>query len=314
MAITVVEKIESRELTSEKDKDTLKRVYLVYGTEDEYEVAALLPPINSKYMDRDLYVKSQNISWAKGGLNDCWYCEVIYDNDFSFSSNAPPNTASWELDLSGKTEKITNVTSRTYQVNFPTEADVGTAIGLNDNNVEGVDIYVPSGTLTISCTRKSKDITPEYVNNLIMITGSVNGVVYEGNWGSFAVGTLLFTGARLSRANKGLVETQYTFLISPNVTQQTITCYEMSGGGTITGTPLNYDKEGWWYLWLKYRDFPQIKAGETYDPATTPKLKLVSSFHIAKVYPYVDFNEYINLDGVRWLNEVVNTGTGLPQL
>lgn len=305
MSITVIEKIESREFTKTQEKDTLKRVYLVYGTDDEHEVAAMLPPINSQYLDKKLYVSSVNVAWAKGGNNDCWYCEVNYEGDRAGGGKINrPNTGSWQLDLSAKTEKITNTKKLADQTHWPVDADVGTVIGLNDDKVDGVDIYVPAGSLTITAVRKHSDITPAYIQNLIMIEGSVNSADYDGNWGTFAAGSLLFTGASLSRNNAESVQTQYNFLISTNVTGLQVETNLMYSDGSIITTTNSIDKKGWQYLWYAYRDFPVLKSGETYDPNSTPKKRLVSSVHLATVYPEYDFNDYINLEGIRWLNDV----------
>lgn len=299
---TRTEKIESRTLTETPDGLTLKRVYLVQGTTDEFEALNLLPALNSQYLDKNLYVTSRNVAYQSNAENDTWYCNVDYAKKaINNNNNRQANTGSWELDLSAQSVHVQNVRKEADQTNYPNTATVGTIVGLNDNSVEGVDIFAPSGTLTITTWRRPGTVTDEYISNVWGLTGRVNDEAFTGDYGSWNKGEMLFMGPRISRTGNNMVQVQYRFALAKNRDDITFTWYKLQNGEILDNTENNVVKEGWQYLWFRYREFPVAPGGTKYDPNSETKKSLIISGHVSTVYEYGSFSQ-IDLEGIEWLN------------
>ena len=149
--------------------------------------------------------------------------------------------AEYTFETGGGTQHITQSlqTINTYAAPGFTAPDFGGAIGVSDDQVEGVDIT--SRVYQFTETHRFADgvVNAGFKATLFALTGRFNNASFKG----LDAGECLFLGATGSkRGNEKWVIT-YRFAGSPNVTGLTL--------GTITGI----SKWGWDYLWVRYANF-----------------------------------------------------------
>jgi hypothetical protein len=137
------------------------------------------------------------------------------------------------------------------------------AIGVTNDSVEGCDITVPvcafEDTKRISAAAFNTTLKLNYYNQ----TGHVN----SGAWGVFAKGEVLFLGATGRQTGRDSVEITEKFAASPNRNSLTV--------GDITGIA----KEGWHYLWVRYRDAVE----------NSTLIKKPIAVYVERVYDYSSF-------------------------
>jgi len=266
VSITVEEKFDSRNVTSGENA-TAELRFVIRGTTSDIEARVALedatPIFYNLYDDGSALLPRQSISVEPVG-NDIWEGVVrsgvsgglVTTDDFSFS-----------FDTGGGSQHITQslATIGSFSASGTPPA-FGGAIGVTDNNVEGVDITVPVYTFSETYTFEDSLITPSYKMTLFNLTGKVNGYAWKG----FAVGEALFLGASGTKRGFDAWEITYRFAGSPNRTGITV--------GTITGI----SKKGWEYLWIRYADKE--------DTTAKALVKQPLAAYVEQVYEYVDFS------------------------
>lgn len=159
------------------------------------------------------------------------------DQNNDNNGNGPefvPGSLAW--DTSGHTEHITQGIGA--EASVPEDAPYfHEAINVSGDSVQGIDVVRPnlrySETWIMSA---EKAISPEYVDSVYKLTGSVNKFAFR----SFDPGEALFTGAKAQwKGDQPYVAVTFDFDCRPNGTFR---------AGDMTGI----DKKGWEHVWVRY--------------------------------------------------------------
>lgn len=162
------------------------------------------------------------------------------------------NPSSWELsiDTSGGTGKIfqsiNTVKGYSCLGLVPAEdptiwqlngaiTDYKKAIGVNGNNVEGVDIVIPKFDFTINYKMDMATLASSYLMTLYDLTGKVNDRIFTLSWDgqnlSFHPGDLRFMGAPCKKTSNGGLDISFRFSASKAIEIYT------ANKGWFTGDP-----------------------------------------------------------------------------
>jgi len=171
----------------------------------------------------------------------------------------------------GGTQKITCGISE--QRAGPNAIDMKMAIGVNGDNVEGVDIVVPVFEWTEEYEVPGTNIAASYFKKCAALTGTINQLMFRG----YAVGDVLFlglTGGSTFNPNQTLgsevASTKLSFRFAAKENEEIKV-------GNLSITPTN----GWDYIWIKYDD----------DVANGVGLKKPVAIYANQVYKYGDFRD-----------------------
>lgn len=186
----------------------------------------------------------------------------------------------WEWDVSSQQEHITSVRDSSYVAHYPASDDVGKAIGSHGEDVDGVDVYRPVGSLRIS--RVWSTFTQAQRRTLMDLRSCTN----DRTWFEFYRGEVLFLGAHVSRLPDLRTRVEYAFLISDYVAPYPI---ELMNGTTQTISPYPWD-----YVWYEYGDKPETGSG-----GRQVAKRDILSVHLAQVYDEANFNA-LALTGPTW--------------
>lgn len=160
----------------------------------------------------------------------------------------------WDFDTTGGSVHITNAKEEIRRYPSATAPNQKGAISVDADQVQGVDIVIPSMRINVTYRHPQGVITLSQAKFLSSITGTVNNAGFL----SFAPGEVLFLGARGSDGSVAEANVTYQFDVSPNLQNATI--------GTIEGVR----KDGHEVLWIKYNDSTETVGGVTL-PVRTPK-------------------------------------------
>lgn len=175
----------------------------------------------------------------------------------------------WEWDVGSQQSHITSVPDSTYCAHYPPTNDLGLAIGSHGDDVEGVDVYRPVGTLRIS---KMWNSFSQAQRRTVM---SLRSTTNDSAWFEFYAGEALFLGANIQPQSDGRVRVEYSFLIQDQPASYAV---ELIDGSYQWITPYPWD-----YVWYQYADLPVTgAAGEVLNRGIT-------SVHIAQVYAETNF-------------------------
>ena len=268
MPIDVIEHISGPRVFT-GDGAGVEQRYIVRGTADEGEVRQALNDETADHynigLDGEFWIPRVHIDVEPIG-EDTWDCSVRYatrtltpliDAEFSFETS------------SGGTEHITqSLGTRRYPPDSILAPDLGGAIGVTDDGVEGVDIIVPKPIYTEVYRRPSSDVTNSYVMTLEELTGTVNNATFKGR----AADEVLFLGAAGRKSGRwGHWEIEYRFATSRNRT------------GLVVGDITDIVKKGWEYLWVRYKDVV------TPGPPPNALVKRPVGVYVEQVYPRANF-------------------------
>lgn len=266
MPLTWVEDNESRSATivrlGRKASSSMTRSYKVFGTTNDVEV----------HDDANDRISNSLRSWQYPGTNvrlmaesysvsylgdDAWQVTISYEkNGADDQDQQNPLRRLRSFDTSGGTQHITQADGGKVQANGSTTTRTGTerrfpptapsmdsAIGVDGDNVAGVDIVVPALSWTETYDVPSRYVTSNYIKMVASLTGTTNDATFRG----FADGEVLFVGCSGSQEwdqekGDGPWTLSFKFVANQNVTGQTI--------GTITGI----EKKGHEYLWVRYEE------------------------------------------------------------
>jgi len=230
MAITVQERYGRR-----LNDQSAELGYLIRGTSDDS--AARLELINNSPLVHDGLVRDDAEVEELEGL-DAYLGTVRY---VPLEKQEPETgESSFSFDTSGGTQHITQSLQTVGAFAAPGEnaPDFRGAIGVTQDNVEGVDITVPVYSFAETHYVPASQVTNAYKGALFNLTGKVNSSSFRG----LAAGECLFLGASGSKRGEDDWEITFRFAGSPNKTGLTV--------GDIGGI----SKKGWEYLWVRYQD------------------------------------------------------------
>lgn len=228
--------------------------------------------------------------WNHAPLYSSWLIKKSVDADPVFVDENRPEKCIWratvhygrrrdepdtgdarmDFELGGGTRHITQSlnTIGTYAPAGRTAPATGGAIGLTKDDVEGVDIHVPTFSWNETHFLDDDQVTMAYVNTLFGIYAHVNTLFFR----QFAPGEVLFMGARgASRTDSedGDWEVQFSFAASPN--REDIFVGDIG--------PIR--KGGWEYLWVYYEKQEDSDTG-----IALPRPRAV---YVEQVYRWADF-------------------------
>lgn len=181
------------------------------------------------------------------------------------------------FDTSGGTQHITSaLDERRFAALGGVAPDMKQAIGVNGDNVDGVDIVVPVFEWSEDYEIAGGDLTMAFARDVASLTGKVNDADFRG----FARGEVLFLGCSGSQiynpnqqsfAEASVAKVSFRFARKPNK--------EIGDMPPIGGIQPGR-KEGWEYLWIRYDDAVRDDIG----------LKTPAAVYINRVYEYGDFS------------------------
>lgn len=259
MAVVIEEKFGSPEFTIAGTSSNATITYVITGTDDEDEAYDTLVDAAALTF-KDIPLRSYTVEPL---TNTIWIGKANY----SFQQNQTDGVSSFQFDTGGGTQHITQsiASIASYAPSGKTAPDFKGAIGVEENNVAGVDITVPTYNWSVTLYKADSAVDSTYKALLYNCTGKVN----NGTWNGYAAGEVLFLGASGSRQGQGNWEITQKFAASPNITNKTI--------GDITGIA----KKGWEYLWVRYQD--------TDDTTAKARVKRPLAVYIEQVYESADF-------------------------
>lgn len=231
--------------------ETAEREYHVIECQDETQAAGLFLakcPANFLGLIRDNeQTKAEQLAF------DTWKFVAHYrqpdpaEPENEDQINDPGGGWMVEFDTTGATQHITQCIQQSdFGPVAAPEIRTSRVIGLNGDNVEGIDVVVPQLRFTVKVDWPLPAFGPAAVENIHELTGKVNSdFVAIGN-ATFAPGELLFEGASGARGTNSdgdpAWSVQYKFAASKN--KQNI----------VIGQGINVpNKKGWQYLWVRYK-------------------------------------------------------------
>jgi len=254
MAVTVQERY-GRRLSDE----SAELLYLIRGTTDDATARAALLTNSPSFHD-GLPRDDTEVEELEG--LDAYLGTVRYVSP----DGQEPETgeSSFSFDTTGGTQHITQ-SLETVGSHGDNPPDFGGAIGVTQDNVEGVDITVPIYSFAETHYLPNSVVTNAYKGTLFNLTGKVNSGAFKG----LAAGECLFLGASGSKRGEEDWEITFRFAGSPNRTGLTV--------GDIGGI----SKKGWEYLWVRYQD--------TEDDNAKMLIKKPIAAYVEKVYEEGNF-------------------------
>jgi len=186
----------------------------------------------------------------------------------------------WEWNLATEQTNITAVDDPAKQVSYPSWADAGTAIGVDGDTVEGVDVYRPAGSLRVTKRIPVANIA-SWRTNILAALCTTNSEA----WQNFAAGEVLFLGGDISplAGGKHALVTM-NFLFAKNREAFNVT--------TRTGTQ-SIKPTAWQHVWFRH-----VEVFSGADEKRTKEV-VIESVHIATIYESASFATF-------------NLGTGTP--
>jgi len=200
---------------------------------------------------------------------------VTYSEVWDPSMNAAGEIWTWDIE-SGQ-QHITSVRDNSYAWHYPDTATVGTAIGVDGDQVHGVDVYRPAEAF--NCRKLWDYITVEGMQTLRDMRRHFN----LGPWQGYADRAVLFLGAKVGRAPNGQVIADYSFVADE---WQGETDILLIDDDSVTIDPPPHD-----YLWFRHGE--KVDGGE--------RVHGIRDVHLAQVYDAADF-EVLGLAGP-WIDK-----------
>ena len=298
---TWVEDSASRSATiyrlGQRSQNTYKKSWKIFGTTDD---RAVHDDVNVTLWTSYLYWeypgqpqnKLQAESYTLDYLGDeAWQLTVSYVSRGADDDQKPdPLRRSRSFDTSGGTTHITQQPSYAAgtalgglvwntEKRYPTSGasaapDQQGAIGVDGQNVQGVDVVIPALQWTETYDVPTQYVTTDYIKIVSAITGTVNNSSFRG----FAAGEVLFMGGSGSQdwdAEKGNSpwSLSYKFVAQANADGTTLPRLNV---GDVT----NIEKKGHEYLWVRYED----------SVSGTTLLKKPLHVYVNQVYPEANFS------------------------
>jgi hypothetical protein len=147
------------------------------------------------------------------------------------------------------------------------ERDYHKAIGVNNDQIEGVNKVVPKVAFSITKKFLAHSLPSDYLRQLERETGTVNQraftVIYKGQVLLLNPREVLFMGAQSNdNVPDHIWEFTFSFEVSRNLTEpKTFNNPPRPPASMAAPAPTDYrititTKPGWWYLWLAFVDTP----------------------------------------------------------
>lgn len=264
-----------------KAQSTYVKSWKIFGSSDDVAVhndvnttigAGLLYWQYPGQPKNQLYVDHYELEYLG---DDAWQLKVTYIKEGAEDDQQPdPLKRARSFDTGGGTSHRTQAeTESRFGVGAP---NMKKAIGVDGDNVAGVDIVIPALTWTETYDVPTAYVTANYIKTLGKLTGTVN----DASFRTFAAGEVLFVGASGSQEwdeqkGDGPWSLSYKFVQSSNAGPgQTLPAIAV---GDIT----DIAKKGHEYLWVRYE--PAVDGNDL--------LKRPKYVYVNGVYRSADFSQ-----------------------
>jgi len=280
-----VEQKDSRSITIDENGLVITAIYLVFDTDNPFEALTHVPAFGDKYID-EFGERNVFVNRIRPVMDPPNRVRVTLTfGPIKASENTPPepvaNTASWRLDGLAQTEHREVVLGNTTQKHFPEAAAYqGQSINVTDDGVEGVDVPIPHANLVIDQWLAPSVATPEFIDAITAVGGSVNEAPFTGPWGNWKKYEALYHGPVIGHINDELLQVTHTFERSFDATGDDSLFIPIDS----TGVNEVVAKKGWQFLWRRIGD-----TKDPFDPEKTLKAAVID-VHVADVVPEKDFS------------------------
>ncbi|MEP0846076.1 MAG: hypothetical protein HRF50_04545 [Phycisphaerae bacterium] len=237
MAATITEHVASRSFYTGRNPSA-ELIYTVRGTNDESEVYSLLAatsPVTFAPWGSELVTLPRESLLAEPGGDQLWHCRVRYG-----TGSLPTDSSEFSFDTTGGNEHVIHARATVSESYAPgiLAWNHHKLIGVNGDNVEGIDIVVPVYTFAETHYKAESFVDTAYKGVVYGLTGRVNDATFRG----LAAGECLFLGVYGSKRAKGDWELTYRFSASPNVADIPIGEHPTNPGQPLFTVPA---KKGW---------------------------------------------------------------------
>jgi hypothetical protein len=246
-------------------KDSAEYRYTIEGTELELEARTALlagSAVTITVSGTTLVRQDARVELQDDAI-DIWQGVVPYGE----RERKETGESSYQFDTGGGTHHLTHSLHTTaYAPAGKAAPDCKGAIGWDGQNVAGVDITTPIYHFSETHYLSVAVVTEAYKTLLFNLTGKVcNGVFREK-----AKGEVLFCGAAGSQRGEEDWEITFKFAASPNAINIPV------------GDIVVLEKEGWEYLWVRYRQKDDAVAEDIVPEPV--------GAYVEQVYEYGDFS------------------------
>lgn len=197
-----------------------------------------------------------------------WYLHARYSADVQQQpplQYGDPERITWDT-TGGTTVRRTHATLVGGYSMTGTVPDNGDAINVTEDGVEGIDVEVGGGIMTIDSVITAAQASQAYGRRLqTWAKKYVNNAEYRG----FAAGEVRFMGGRMTERADGYWDLSRTFDVSENVTGQTF--------AGVTGI----DKKGHEYVWALTQ--------RTEDPVAKTVVVDTVAVYVHELFPAANF-------------------------
>lgn len=266
MAVTLYEKVESRNLTVDRNTAGFTARFLASGSTHENEIyqAAVLDTTASYFGT----LWRSAIRVTPRGNNEFWDVEIDYapippreaiQNPGLNGGEGPPQPQApdpatpigpgFSFTTIGGTTRIyqsleTKLTARSLAAVAAGRAlkDHHGAINVTKDGVEGVDIVSRTGEFQVEVRRAN--VTINYFSTLFYLTGTVNNAPFYG----FAAGEVLYMGAEARFSMNDQWQLTHKFAVNPN--EQNLVVSRDNNG--VPQIQFVGQKDGWDLVWVEY--------------------------------------------------------------
>jgi hypothetical protein len=275
------ERYATRKITVDKAGGSLTVEGLVHGVRDSVEALPFLPLLGSLFPGTNFRLESYSIEEmdSRDGPPANWAVNTSLTYK-SPDKQSQDEDGSESLDFGTAQEHVIKTRHPDDQTHH--ETDYGPYVGVSNDDIEGVDILVP--TQAFSVTRYRDAITDAYRRLVRNTIRHVN----DGNFWGYAPRTLLFVGATANRRGLGKWEVTYNFQVASDDEDETEIPLQVA-----IPDPANLQKiklvdkpavhkDPWDYLWFYSKQHE--------DPDIHILASFVDSAHVARFYFEADFD------------------------
>lgn len=235
--------------------ETARMRWWVHGTPDEPTATGLVLTAAPATYD-SLFLQGLN---AQTDDSLKWLFDVDY-------GRRDPDESEYGFEIGTQSQKIMYAKAqRTYNVGSSTAPDVGLAIGVTPDGIDGVDALIPTYQFTERHLLTDAQVTATYKAALFATTGKVNDATFKG----FAAGEVLFLGSTGAKRGRAKWEVTYRFAASKNF-----------NGAHAGATSVR--KDGWEYLW--------VLSADKVDNTAKAMTKQARGVYAAQIYDPTDFS------------------------
>lgn len=277
----------SRDINLNRNGVSVTTNWFVFNTDDPLVALGLLPAIGSFYTQegRRLPARLDNIDLTPTeNQNPKTMVAVLEYVPLSGADGQEvqptENVATWTMSIASET---INKQQAIAQVNYPLDGGKPVkpylTIGETEDGVDGVDILSPTSTLKIVHWLNQSKTTPKFLDDVHKIATKTNKKDFDGPWGSWKAGEVLYMGAEVSTVEGNLIQLTHTFHRSIGGKVDVVF---LGDGGAVQSQEA--DKSGWDYLWSKFGAIPN-QENQTGKTTLGP-----ISAHIAQVYKSISFD------------------------